>query len=75
MLEVPPASISPQGPRGVSQRKSVAKDGWLTRLARRLVFRMEVGTPQRPATLYLSSFDMIPTGSWVIVTEEDQSSD
>ncbi|MDG2025439.1 MAG: hypothetical protein P8J75_13385 [Actinomycetota bacterium] len=76
MLEIPPASISPRGQRGVRQQKSVAKkDGWLTRLARRLVFRMEVGTPQRPATLYLSSFDMIPTGSWVIVTEEDQSSD
>jgi hypothetical protein len=75
MLEAPPASISQLGPPGVSQRKSVARDGWLTRLARRLVFRMEVGTPERPATLYLSSFDMVPTGSWVIVTEESGSSD
>jgi len=74
MLEIPPISTSSTDPRAAGRRNSAAKEGWLARLARRLVFRMEVGTPQRPATLYLSSFDMVPSGGWVIVTEEDQSS-
>ncbi|MAW72090.1 MAG: hypothetical protein VX971_07815 [Actinomycetota bacterium] len=74
MLEAPPASSSSPSERGVDRPDPVNKERWLTRVARRLVFRIEVGSPERPATLYLSSFDMIPMGSWVVVSEEDASS-
>jgi hypothetical protein len=33
---------------------------------------MDVGSSQRPATLYLSSVDLMPMGTWVVVSEEDQ---
>ncbi|MBM36804.1 MAG: hypothetical protein VX963_01875 [Actinomycetota bacterium] len=45
----------------------------LARIARRLLFRMDVGTAERPATLYLSSVDLVPMGSWVVVAEPSQA--
>ncbi|HJM21759.1 MAG TPA: hypothetical protein QF409_07225 [Acidimicrobiales bacterium] len=73
MLDAPPTSVPPRDQNEIGRRKPARKEGWVSRLARRLVFRMEVGTSERPATLYLASFDMIPMGSWVVVPQEEQS--
>jgi len=67
--------FNPDLPNRPSRRAGLpksSKEGWLARLARRLLIRMEVGSSQRPATLYLSSVDLMPMGTWVVVSEEDQ---
>ena len=59
--------IAPDLPNRSSRRagpSKTSKEGWLARLARRLLIRMEVGSSQRPATLYLSSVDLMPMGTW-----------
>ena len=67
--------IAPDLPNRSSRRagpSKTSKEGWLARLARRLLIRMEVGSSQRPATLYLSSVDLMPMGTWVVVSDADQ---
>ncbi len=64
--------LAPDVPRNSGRRDvpvSGAKQTLLARIARRLLFRMDVGTADKPATLYLSSVDLVPMGSWVVVTE------
>ncbi|MDP6862527.1 MAG: hypothetical protein QGH80_02475 [Acidimicrobiales bacterium] len=71
MLEFITPDLSNRPSRRAGSSKS-SKEGWLARLARRLLIRMDVGSSQRPATLYLSSVDLMPMGTWVVVSEEDQ---
>jgi len=59
-------------PRGADSHNK-PKGNLLARIARRLLFRMDVGTAERPATLYLSSVDLVPMGSWVVVAEPNQA--
>ena len=59
-------------PRQLAGPPKGSKEGWFVRLARRLLIRMDVGTSQRPATLYLSSVDLMPMGTWVVIAEEDR---
>ncbi len=65
--------LAPEVPRSPARKGAPAatnKQTLLARLARRLLFRMDVGTAEKPATLYLSSVDLVPMGSWVVVTEQ-----
>ena len=71
MLEFIAPDLSNRSSRRASSSKA-SKEGWLARFARRLLIRMDVGSSQRPATLYLSSVDLMPMGTWVVVSEEDQ---
>ena len=67
--------IAPDLPNRSSRRtgpSKTSKEGWLARLARSLLIRMEVGSSQRPATLYLSSVDLRPMGTWVVVSDAEQ---
>lgn len=60
-----PRSPAPKGAPAATNKRTL-----LARVARRLLFRMDVGTAEKPATLYLSSVDLVPMGSWVVVTEQ-----
>ena len=64
--------LAPEVPRSPARKGAPAanKQTLLARLARRLLFRMDVGTAEKPVTLYLSSVDLVPMGSWVVVTEQ-----
>ena len=64
--------LAPDVPRSPARRSVPAagiKQSLLARIARRLLFRMDVGTADKPAILYLSSVDLVPMGSWMVVTE------
>ena len=50
--------------------KAVPSEGFWSRLAKRLLFRLDVVTVDRPATLYLSSVDLVPMGTCVVVGPE-----
>ncbi len=65
--------LAPAFPRNSTQSDepvAMKRQTLLARIARRLLFRMEVGTADKPATLYLSSVDLVPMGSWVVVADQ-----
>ena len=65
--------LAPDFPRNSTQSDApvaMKRQTLLARIARRLLFRMEVGTADKPATLYLSSVDLVPMGRWVVVADQ-----
>ncbi|HAF67594.1 MAG TPA: hypothetical protein DCX77_04625 [Acidimicrobiaceae bacterium] len=62
--DLPGRPVRKTGPRDTN------KVGWFARLAERLLIRMDVGSSQRPASLYLSSVDLMPMGTWVVVDDK-----
>ena len=71
MLECFIPDLPSRPPQAAAPRKS-KQIGLFARLAERLLIRMEVGSAQRPASLYLSSVDLMPMGTWLIVDDEKQ---
>jgi len=63
----------PRRPRRTKGLRDTKQTGWFARLAERLLIRMDVGSDKRPASLYLSSVDLMPMGTWVVVAEDKQT--
>lgn len=63
----------PRRSRRTTGLRDTKQIGWFARLAERLLIRMDVGSNQHPASLYLSSVDLMPMGTWVVVVEDKRT--
>ena len=63
----------PSRPRRTTGPRETNQTGWFARLAERLLIRMDVGSKKHPASLYLSSVDLMPMGTWVVVIEDQHT--